>query len=73
MTGIDLSRWMPKSIATLEVRGGDPLVLDDYKFGGMHLIVGTYAHRFDPQVWNADATLAKKGAKPAADAVGGMK
>jgi hypothetical protein len=73
VTGIDMSRWMSKSIATLEVRGGAPLVLDDYKFGGMHLIVGTYAHRFDPQVWNADATLAKKGAKPAADAVGGMK
>jgi hypothetical protein len=60
VTGIDMSRWMAKSIATLQVRSGPPLVLDDYKFGGMHLIVGTYARRFDPQRWNADATLIKR-------------
>ena len=67
VTGIDMSRWMAKSIATLKVREGDPLVLDDYKFGGMHLIVGAYANRFDPQSWNADATPVKRG-KPASDA-----
>jgi hypothetical protein len=67
VTGIDMSRWMAKSIATLQLRDGTPpVVLDDYKFGSMHLIVGTYAHRFDPQRWNADATVVKKGAEPAA-------
>ena len=66
VTGIDMGRWMAKSIATVKVRNGAPVVLDDYKYSGLHLIVGTYAHRFDPQVWNADATLVKKGAKPSA-------
>lgn len=67
VTGIDMSRWMAKSIATLQLRdGAAPVVLDDYKFGGMHLIVGIYAHRFDPQRWNADATPVKRGAEPAA-------
>jgi hypothetical protein len=65
VTGIDMARWMAKSIATLRVRDGAPIVLDDYKYGGMHLIVGTYAHRFDPQRWNADATPVKRGAEPA--------
>lgn len=71
VTGIDMSRWMAKSIATIQVKDGPPVVLDDYKYGGMHLIVGTYAHRFDPQVWNADATLVKKVAKAAAEGEGG--
>jgi len=67
VTGIDMSRWMAKSIATLERRdGAPPVVLDDYKFGSMHLIVGSYAHRFEPQRWNADGTMVKKGAEPAA-------
>jgi hypothetical protein len=67
VTGIDMSRWMAKSIATLQLRdGAPPVVLDDYKFGSMHLIVGTYAHRFEPQRWNADATIIKKVAEPAA-------
>jgi hypothetical protein len=58
---------MAKSIATLQLRNGaSPVVLDDYKFGSMHLIVGPYAHRFEPQRWNADATMIKKGAEQAA-------
>lgn len=61
VVGIDMSRWMAKSIATLKVRTGEPEVLDDFKFAGMHLIVGTYAHRFDPERWNADATAVKRG------------
>lgn len=71
VTGIDMTRWMAKSIATLQVKGGAPVVLDDYKFGGMHLIVGTYAHRFDPQRWNADATPVKRVTEPAAAAAEG--
>lgn len=73
VTGIDMTRWMAKSIATLQVRDGAPVVLDDYKYAGMHLIVGTYAHRFEPQTWNSDATPVKRSAKPAEDTAGGMK
>ena len=63
VTGIDMSRWMAKSIARLTLRDGSTVTLDDYKYSGMHMIVGTYAHRFDPQAWNADATPVKKGSK----------
>lgn len=58
--GISMSRWMAKSIATLQVRGGPPVQLDDYKYQGLHLIVGHYAHRFDPSRWNADGTAVRK-------------
>lgn len=71
VTGIDMARWMAKSIATLRVRDGTSVVLDDYKYGGMHLIVGTYAHRFDPQRWNADATPVKRGGEAATGAAAG--
>ena len=68
---VDMSRWMAKSIATLKVRSGAPVVLDDFKFGGMHLIVGAYAHRFMPERWNPDATLVKKGSESAKGASAG--
>lgn len=64
VSGIDMSRWMAKSIATLQVREGEPVVLDDYKFGGMHLMVGSYAHRFEPARWNPDATPVKRAGDP---------
>jgi len=67
VTGIDMTRWMAKSIATLQVREGKPVVLDDYKFSGMHLIVGRFAHQFEPERWNADATLVKRPAAEAAE------
>lgn len=70
VTAIDMTRWMTKSIAKLKLHDGSTVTLDDYKYAGMHLIVGTYAHRFDPQAWNADATPVKKGAKLAAKAPG---
>lgn len=68
VTGIDMTRWMAKSIATLQVRDGVNVVLDDYKYSGLHLIVGAYAHRFHPQAWNADATPVKKGTTAASGA-----
>lgn len=64
--GVDMSRWMAKSIAKLRMRGGEILVLDDYKYTGLHLLVGHYAHRFEPQRWNADATPVKRGADASA-------
>lgn len=67
VTGIDMSRWMAKSIATLQVRNGPPVVLDDYKFSGMHLIVGRFAHQFEPERWNTDGTLVKRSAAGAPD------
>ena len=32
-----------------------PLVLDDYEYQDMYLIVGTLAHRFYPEEWTAEA------------------
>lgn len=72
VTGIDMTRWMAKSIARLEVRDGPPVVLDDYKFAGMHLIVGHFAQRFMPNQWNADATAIRRGgAQKGSDAESG--
>lgn len=71
VAGIDMSRWMAKSIARLRLRDGTTVTLDDYKYAGMHLIVGTYANRFDPQSWNADATPVKRGAKAPPGTEGG--
>ena len=57
---IDMSRWMSKSIATVAVAGGKKVVLDDYKFRDMHLIVGKLAHARYPEDWTDDARDMKK-------------
>lgn len=57
---IDMSRWMSKSIATVMLPGGRKVVLDDYKFKGMHLIVGKLAHDRHPEDWTDDARDMKK-------------
>lgn len=57
---IDMSRWMSKSIATVRVRGGRTVVLDDYKFRNAHLIVGGIASRLHPEDWTEDARDLKK-------------
>lgn len=59
VSGIDMNRWMEKSVATLQHRDGATLLLDDYKHRNMHLIVGHYAHRFHPELWQADARQVK--------------
>ena len=56
ITDIDMSSWMKKSIARVEVEGmGDPLVLDDYEYQDIYLIVGAIAHRLYPTEWTEDA------------------
>jgi hypothetical protein len=57
---IDMSRWMSKSIATVTVSGGKKVVLDDYKFRNVHLIVGKLAHARYPEEWTDDARDMKK-------------
>ena len=66
---IDMSKWMSKSIATIKVRGGRTVVLDDYKFRNSHLIVGAIASRIYPDAWTSDARdLAKIRAQEAESA-----
>lgn len=55
VTGIDLSKWMDKGLATLEVEGGGRVVLDQWKFQFTEDIVGVYAQRFEPGKWTSDA------------------
>lgn len=53
---IDMSRWMAKSIATVQGTGGRKLVIDDYMMKDSHFIVGRLAHQAHPELWNEDAT-----------------
>jgi hypothetical protein len=55
VTAIDMSRWMPKSIATITLSDGKHVVLDDYKYKNLHLIVGAIAHRLHPEEWTTEA------------------
>lgn len=55
ITGIDMSRWMSKSIATIEIEGGARVPLDDYKYKGVEDIVAQLAQRFEPGKWTSDA------------------
>ena len=57
---IDMSRWMSKSIATVKARDGRLVVLDDYKFRNIHLIVGSIASRMHPEDWTEDARDLRK-------------
>lgn len=56
ITDIDMSTWMKKSIARVDVDGLDePIVLDDYEYQDVYLIVGALAHRFHPEAWTEEA------------------
>jgi len=59
IVGIDMNRWMEKSMAWVIHRDGRRLLLDDYKYRNMHLIVGALAHRFDPASWTIEAKVVK--------------
>ena len=83
ITGIDMSRWMAKSIATLEVDGGRRIELDDFKYKGVEEIVAHFAARFEPEKWTSDArphgdpksrdTKAKREAEAAAAIAAGER
>lgn len=55
ITGIDMSRWMSKSIASVEVDGANRIPLDDFKYKGVEDIVAHFAARFEPGKWTSDA------------------
>lgn len=55
IANLDMSRWMAKSIATVETSDGRSIKLDDYKFRGMDLIIGALAQRFAPGEWTPEA------------------
>lgn len=55
IAGLDLTKWMAKSIATVEVEGGTKIALDDYKYKHVEDIVAALAARFYPGEWTSDA------------------
>jgi hypothetical protein len=75
--GIDMSIWMKKSIAKVQIRDrAEPVVLDDYEYQDAYKIIGVLAHQFHPDEWTEDAkpvkeTAAKAGTDAASDADAG--
>jgi hypothetical protein len=64
---IDMSTWMKKSLARVEVAGrNEPIVLDDYEYQDTYLIVGALANRLHPDEWTEEAKPVKDS-KPAED------
>lgn len=59
LQGLDMSRWMSKSIAMITLPDGREVKLDDYKFRNMDRIVGAIANRFEPGRWTADVKPVK--------------
>jgi hypothetical protein len=73
IAGIDMRRWMSKSLAWVEHRDGRRVKLDDHIHRGTHLIVGSIAHRFHPEQWRPDArraTAAGEGESTSGTAAG---
>ena len=63
---IDMERWISKSgkarttwTAKVIVENHAPILLDDYIFKDMHLIIGKLAHRFYPEKWTPLARRVK--------------
>ncbi len=55
IASLDLTKWMAKSIATVEVEGGTKITLDDYKYKHVEDVVAALAARFYPGEWTSDA------------------
>ena len=55
VTGIDMDRWMAKSIAFVLLKDGRRIELDDFKYKGVEDIVAALAARFHPGQWTSDA------------------
>jgi hypothetical protein len=68
ISGIDMSKWMSKSLANVSVEGVEaPFALDDYVYQDAYLVVGALAHRFDPEGWTEEAKPIKAAAEPEED------
>ncbi len=53
---IDMSIWMKKSIAKVLIKDrAERIVLDDYEYADVYLIVGALASRFHPDEWTEEA------------------
>jgi hypothetical protein len=65
LKGLDMSRWMSKSIATITMPDGRDVDLDDYKFKNMDRIVGAIANHFEPGQWTDEVKPVKPGEEPA--------
>lgn len=56
LSGIDMAKWMSKSLAKVSIAGHDePIVLDDYVYKDTYLVVGALANRFHPDAWTEEA------------------
>ena len=71
---IDLSRWIAKTgnarstwTATVILSDGTKILLDDYVYQDMHLIIGNLAHQFYPQEWTPLARRVKTEVPPRDD------
>ena len=52
---------MKKSIAKVEIKDrSEPIVLDDYEYADVYLIVGALASRFHPDEWTEEAKPIKE-------------
>ena len=70
ITDIDMSRWMAKSTAWVVLGNGSRIKLDDYKFRGLHRIVGAIASRIHPGAWDDEAKPLDAAEDPAEPAAG---
>lgn len=66
IVGIDMSRWIAKTgnarstwTAKAIVSPDKKILLDDYLYTDMHLIIGAIAHRFYPEEWTPLAKRVK--------------
>ena len=58
--GINMSKWMSKSTARVEIHDqNDPILLDDYVYQNTYLLVGALANRFHPGEWTEEAKPVK--------------
>jgi len=63
---IDMERWISKTgkarttwTAKVLVENHPPILLDDYVYKDVHLIIGNLAHRFYPEIWTPLAKRVK--------------
>lgn len=64
ITGVDMDRWMERSVAAILHADGTRAEMDDYVHKGTDLIVGAVAHRYHPEAWTEEAKKVKKGNEP---------
>lgn len=68
IASIDMDRWSCPTgnarstwVAKVETADGQRVVLDDYLYTGMHLVIGAIAHRLHPDEWTVEAKRVSAG------------